>query len=448
MSGSMGCCRGQTEDFRKALGQLQERCDVLHDVLLASGLMKPQEMETRLHRRRFDAARRAHPCIRKESLSDTIANTSVAFHAEAYMHLSTIHMVRSVSQAFRSKFTNRTQAVDRGKLYWWSHAEPNGPTTQLWESYDFTSSTWDTLPCPSNLQQTRRVVGGFGSLYLCGQFCLWHRYDIALKEWYPLPPMPSGRPDCDAAFMQVVGGKLYVSGVALSRVAVAGIERFDPRENVWEVLPRFRCLRVQFAWSVVSGKLYVTGGHIQDTFGLTNLLECYDAEANVWDKLPGTSECSGACAGIGLEGCLYIIGGSRATDESICGRDNAECYCPRMQKWTDLPRMREQRQSPSLDTSRGCLYVSSTGTSIERFDPALGSWEEVRFDHALSAWEAGERRAPVDYLRSSMIFGSVHAFVVPLWEDYRRIARFNSATGRWEDIAIKKGLGAFTINSC
>eukprot|EP00927_Polykrikos_kofoidii_P033858 TRINITY_DN28705_c0_g1_i1.p1 TRINITY_DN28705_c0_g1~~TRINITY_DN28705_c0_g1_i1.p1 ORF type:complete len:457 (+),score=40.44 TRINITY_DN28705_c0_g1_i1:72-1442(+) len=445
-------CGGHREAFDSGLAELQMRCDVLHEVLLASGLMRPQEMEMHLHRRRFDAVRRIHPGDFKQSLSDTVASTNVASDVEKFMHLSTIHTVRSVSQSFRSNFANRTRPVDLGKLYWCSSTEPFGQTSQLWQSYDFSSSKWNTLPCPSDLPRPRYVVGGFGSVYLCGEHSIWHRYDAVADDWHLLPPMPSGRLNCDGASFFVISGNLYVSGVARSRVAVGPMERFDPRKNVWEALPRYTKLQVQFAMSVVSDKLYVCGGGIGGSMGLMSQLECYNAEANVWEQLPGMTSCSGACAAIGLAGSLYVVGGSRLDDTvpfdglsfgKTVGLDIAECYRPSEQVWLALPPLRQRRQSPSLATSRGCLYVSSMASSLECFDPALDRWEEVRLNPALSSWEDAERRASVDFLRGSLIIGSAYVFGEPLGADFRRIVRFNRTTRRWEDIGVKTGIGAF-----
>eukprot|EP00927_Polykrikos_kofoidii_P025913 TRINITY_DN23206_c0_g2_i1.p1 TRINITY_DN23206_c0_g2~~TRINITY_DN23206_c0_g2_i1.p1 ORF type:complete len:461 (+),score=52.32 TRINITY_DN23206_c0_g2_i1:71-1453(+) len=459
MSIPPGTGDGNPVAFHKGLVELQERCDVFHDVLLASGLMGPQELQMRLHRRRFNAIRRRHPCVWQQSLSDTIANTSVAIHVENFMHLSTIHTVRSASTAFRSNFANRTHPVELGKLYWCSSTETSCQTSQqLWQSYDLTSNTWDTLPCPCNLQRPRNVVGGCGSVYLCGQECLWHRYDAALRTWQQLPPMPSGRSDCNGALLEVVCGKLYACGGSEEDgIPVHAMERYDPRENVWEELPRFSDVRVEFAWSVVRDKLYVCGGiHYGDEDPLDpadwpeggrllNQLERYDAEGNVWEQLPGMTTCSGACSAVGLEGCLFVVGGigtelvETSEDDGrpyvdIVDLDAAECFRPKDRTWTALPPMRKGRQSPRLATSRGCLYVW-TASSLERFDPAVGSWEEVAC------------RASAYWLRGSLILGSLYVFGEFLWQDFKRIARFNTVTGSWEEIALKSGLGAFATLS-
>eukprot|EP00927_Polykrikos_kofoidii_P033859 TRINITY_DN28705_c0_g2_i1.p1 TRINITY_DN28705_c0_g2~~TRINITY_DN28705_c0_g2_i1.p1 ORF type:complete len:439 (+),score=40.01 TRINITY_DN28705_c0_g2_i1:86-1402(+) len=425
------------EVSRKSLAELQERYDVLHEVLLASGLMRPHEMETRLHRRRFAAIQRKHPCFCQQSLSDTIAHTSVAFHVESFMHLSTIHTVRSASQAFRSNFANRTHAADLGEVYWCSSIDPTCSTLQLWESYDFTSNKWVKLPCPRDLQRPIKVVGGGGSVYLCEPFGLWCRYDAALKKWQRMAEMPSMRCEMLGALVEVVCGNLYVGGGSDDDgFPICAMERFDPVENVWEELPRFSDLRIHFDWSVISGTIYVCGGVNSWNETPVNQLECYDPQRNVWEQLPGTTACWGRCGVVGLQGCLYAVGGtgwvevSESDTSSPVGIDAAERYCPREQAWTALPPMREKRQSACLAAFRGCLYVSS-GLSLERFDPASGYWEHI------------ECRQSVVLLRGSSIFGATlqHGFFL------KKIVRFNSATKRWEDMAIRDGLGAFVNHS-
>eukprot|EP00927_Polykrikos_kofoidii_P071862 TRINITY_DN68063_c0_g1_i1.p1 TRINITY_DN68063_c0_g1~~TRINITY_DN68063_c0_g1_i1.p1 ORF type:complete len:387 (-),score=32.06 TRINITY_DN68063_c0_g1_i1:60-1220(-) len=382
---------------------------------------------------------RKHPCLWQQSLSDTIAN-SVAFHVEKFMHLSTIHIVRSASQTFRSSFSNRTKVVDLGKLYWCSSTDNGWNTPPRWQSYDLTSKTWVTSTCPCDLQRPNHVVGGCGSVYLCGESCCWHRYDAAFKEWHQLPPMPSRRSDCSGALLEVVCGKLYAGGGCDRSGRIYAMERYDPRENVWEELPRFLC-RIEFDWSVVSGKLYVCGGMGENARSV-NFLECYDGQANVWERLPGLTTCKGPCSVIGLEGCLYVVGGAGWAEIDIDNKssytditlDAFECYHPREQRWTALPPMNYAWRFSSVAASRGCVYVSSWGSCLERFDPALGSWERLVC-----------RRCP-KLIRGSSILGTIDDVVEePCQYDHvpTRIVQFNPATGRWEKVGVRNGLGTF-----
>eukprot|EP00927_Polykrikos_kofoidii_P025914 TRINITY_DN23206_c0_g3_i1.p1 TRINITY_DN23206_c0_g3~~TRINITY_DN23206_c0_g3_i1.p1 ORF type:complete len:463 (+),score=32.90 TRINITY_DN23206_c0_g3_i1:71-1459(+) len=457
MSIPPGTGDGNPVAFHKGLVELQERCDVFHDVLLASGLMGPQELQMRLHRRRFNAIRRRHPCVWQQSLSDTIANTSVAIHVENFMHLSTIHTVRSASTAFRSNFANRTHPVELGKLYWCSSSDlSDGSSERFWQGYDVVSNVWESLPCPSAVQLPRYAVGGCGSVYLCGLECLWYRFDTVTCDWYELPPMPSDRDDPDGALLEVMCGKLYVGGGNEdNNRPVLVMERFDPEQNVWEQLPLLSDMRVEFAWTVVNGSLYVCGGvHYGEqeprdptdwTGGLRPLtkLDAYDSRRDMWEVLPPMRSCSGTCSTASLEGNLYVVGGTglatsiRDDGESrvcVVDLDTAERYSPKDQAWTPLPPMQKGRRNPSLATSRGCLYAWQD-PFLERFDPASGWWELLSPEsHACSP-------------RGSLIPGSLFVFGSANNDPWSgiigAITRFDPATCRWIEVTHSNGLGAF-----
>merc|ERR550532_3272635 len=89
----------QRAGWHAAFTELREANHALLDCLADAGLLSPQTFEARLHRRRFAAARRAHPCKLRSSLADALEPSGTALAAAEFAGLSAARAVEAGSRS-------------------------------------------------------------------------------------------------------------------------------------------------------------------------------------------------------------------------------------------------------------------------------------------------------------------------------------------------------------
>jgi len=140
-----------------------------------------------------------------------------------------------------------------GLLYVCGGQDDNEVVLSSTECFDPRADEWHTLPA---MRYPRSCAGGVamsGSIYICGGFGhlhLWRHlcpvaevYDPEEGAWRQLPPMLHGRGDCH---MVAMGGYIYASDTSAHPFGnEPPMERFNPKDGVWEVLPQtpFDCSR-------------------------------------------------------------------------------------------------------------------------------------------------------------------------------------------------------------
>mmetsp|Transcript_102625 Transcript_102625/g.265354 ORF Transcript_102625/g.265354 Transcript_102625/m.265354 type:complete len:143 (+) Transcript_102625:1-429(+) len=124
------------------------------------------------------------------------------------------------------------------------------------------------------------------------------RYDLKAKKWSTLHAVPRQRFGCAAA---MVSGAIYVLGGHDGEKAVAESERFDPLRGsgCWEPLPAAPTARHGCAAVAANGKLYLLGGEPHKNRSLATA-ECYDPTRRAWSELApvptGRFGCAAAAA--------------------------------------------------------------------------------------------------------------------------------------------------------
>ena len=145
--------------------------------------------------------------------------------------------------------------------------------------------------------------------------------------------------------------------------------------------------------AVVDGKIYIIGGDISTSWGMTAVLEEYDPAADTWTKrsrMPSERHALGAAA---VDGIVYAIGGWGGGDQ----HSTVEAYDPATDKWTKKASMLSKRTglSSSVVAIDEKIYVISglgPGTGIFSivmvYDSATDRWTRkaniptARMDHA------------------------------------------------------------------
>ena len=145
-------------------------------------------------------------------------------------------------------------------------------------------------------------------------------YDPATNTWTARSPMPTSR---NHAYAGVVNGKIYVIGGRIGSGMIGGpnmtgatdidiVEEYDPATNLWSTLKqRMPTPRSGGGAATYDGKIYVSGGEYQSRQMLAafRALERYDPVNDTWEILPSMpSARHGDAAGF-IGNKLHLVSG-------------------------------------------------------------------------------------------------------------------------------------------
>eukprot|EP00929_Paragymnodinium_shiwhaense_P082126 TRINITY_DN43177_c0_g3_i1.p1 TRINITY_DN43177_c0_g3~~TRINITY_DN43177_c0_g3_i1.p1 ORF type:complete len:471 (-),score=102.27 TRINITY_DN43177_c0_g3_i1:251-1663(-) len=212
----------------------------------------------------------------------------------------------------------------------------------------------------------------------------------------------------------------YVIGGGSLECPSTGVEVLNSGNGAWERLPPMSMRRWSPAAIVASGKLYVCGGG--DGRDSLRCVEAFDFAAQRWVPQPNLlAERYGAYGGR-LDGCLVVCGG----EDSQEALRTVETLDPTKDfdsaAWVALPDMFEARASLAGGVVGRVLYVCGgldeqdrPLSSVERFDPVVGSWgfaPAMNFPRASAAatsfrqalWVCGGKTGPDERVSSAECF--------------------------------------------
>lgn len=328
------------------MADLREECAALRDCLCTMGVVSREAYLAQLHRRRFAAARRAHPCPWETSLAMSLQDKGLAALLSTYMGTSARHSLGSASRHLA------------GCMIRSAGMSSTAPTSKLY------------------------AIGGTGGTGVWQQLSTTECYEPEVGAWRTLPPMSQCRANANAS---VVSGCLYVCGGSgwqgPTRQPLRSAERFDPGVGAWEALPDMREGRCSACPAAILGRLYICGGLDGYSEGLTSA-ECYDPVTGTWEVLPSMAEGRyGACSAV-IDDRLHICGGRSREGHAPT---SVECYDPVTRSWLLGPRMDRERFCASAAVLSGCFYVcggqdsdEQVTASVERLGPgARGPWEPL-----------------------------------------------------------------------
>lgn len=108
------------------------------------------------------------------------------------------------------------------------------------------------------------------------------RFELYSENWYECAPLLTGRVGCASVVLTCEDGLEYIfaCGGSDGDGALASVERYDPRENVWVEAPPMNVQRLGHAAVVVKNRLYAIGGF--DGKEPLGTFECFDPEEYKW----------------------------------------------------------------------------------------------------------------------------------------------------------------------
>jgi N-acetylneuraminic acid mutarotase len=132
-----------------------------------------------------------------------------------------------------------------------------------------------------------------------------------------------------------VDGQIYVAGGRPPQGHDFAV--YDPQQDSWTRLPDLPTARNHVAAAAIDGKIYVVGGRFGAGFRseMTNALEVYDPQANVWTAKVPMPTVRGGLNAVAANGCLHVFGGEGANGMFA----QHELYDPALDAWYSLDPM-------------------------------------------------------------------------------------------------------------
>ena len=275
-----------------------------------------------------------------------------------------------------------------GKFYVFGGLGPGWTPQGLVYEYDPDSGRW-TKKQPMALPSHHVAITALdGKLYAFGGFVppesgppawvpinnAWE-YDPGADRWKGLAPMPSKRGSAVAA---AVNGKIYVIGGAAVHPgssepslqparphrSVGTVEEYDPQTDKWAERSSMPTARNHAAIGAVNDKIYVIGGRLGSAFiftaSNTNVVEEYDPATDQWGlvkaKMP--TERSGGAWAV-YKGRIYVAGGEHQDNYLLAAFRSLEAYDPASNSWEELPKMPMPRHGLAGAVVGDRLYLAS-----------------------------------------------------------------------------------------
>eukprot|EP00439_Symbiodinium_sp_Y106_P063320 s2412_g9.t2 len=371
----------------------------LCDCLFRSGVLRRDTFLAALHRRRFEAVRRAHPYPVHSRLADVFRIAELATAVSSFLCLAGTCRLRELSNSSRDASRAAVFGHSDSQAVFVSGCNQN-LTMEKIAHFDPTRHRWSTLDVPKSLSIGSRsfcmptLLGHDGYLYVCGArsddhaMCI-QRFDALKSSWTTLPSAPTPRRGFNNwPAIACMEGHIYVCGGSSDdENFLSGVDCFDPLTFKWESLGAMGTPRAGAAAAALKGHLYVCGGET-GTSGINDFSALDTAErfarASGWESLPPMSEPRGGdangdpnIAACVLGDFLYVRGGREV--------DSMERFNPSAHCWESLPPMRTPRYYAAMVAFNSRVYVcggkddydAEDLDSVEAFNPALGCWEAV-----------------------------------------------------------------------
>ncbi|XP_072304524.1 kelch-like protein 7 [Eucyclogobius newberryi] len=170
------------------------------------------------------------------------------------------------------------------------------------------------------------ILGGHGA-------CPMASYDVLKRKWQ-LSASPMNREFLAACAFD---GKIYTSGGAVGKSAVAVFECLDTKTALWQVKPSMLIPRRGHGSVEANGLIYVCGGTHSNNASTRILSNCevFDPNTEKWTKICGMKEARKNHGLVAVDNRIYAIGGQGATG----GLDSVEYYDIDHNKWHKASKM-------------------------------------------------------------------------------------------------------------
>ena len=217
------------------------------------------------------------------------------------------------------------------------------------EAYDPAANTWTTLPELSEARSDGGVAFADGRLVAVGGESGGQvlksvaALDLATQTWSDLPDMDTARHGMAVAAVEktvyAIGGATGVgdSQVTSSAEALKLAARKAQPASQWRSLPDAPTARLQMAWTVLDGKIWIAGG-MSHGAGLQTV-QSYDPQTGAWQPQPSLPIPLHHATAAAYRDEVVIIGGA---SENIAQASN-KVFALRGGSWVELPNLAHAR---------------------------------------------------------------------------------------------------------
>jgi serine/threonine protein kinase/N-acetylneuraminic acid mutarotase len=232
------------------------------------------------------------------------------------------------------------------------------------EAYDPATNTWTSLPALPQARSDLGVAIADGRLVAVGGLSDGQvlksvaMLDLATQTWAPLPDMQTARHgmavDAVADSVYVVGGSTGVGNGAVTSSAESlklAARKLQPASK-WRTLGDAPTARLQTAWTVLDGKIWIFGGLRMGTELQT--VETYDPRTGAWQTEPSLPIPLHHAAAATYRGEVVVIGG--ASDNIAQGSNKV--FVLRGNSWEELPSLNHARAAPAAAAVGDKLIVT------------------------------------------------------------------------------------------
>ena len=254
--------------------------------------------------------------------------------------------------------------------------------------FDASISKWTTLrQMPEPAHHIMATEHG-GKIYIFGGFTLppkqkmlWKPsagswlYDPATDKYTALAALPRPR---GAGYAVTVGDKIYVIGgvasnptasvseaiplgIAGKQTCVGFVDEYDPVKNIWMPRASMPTPRNHYLAGVVDGKIYALNGRTGSVFvnmaSVTDLVEMYDPERDVWTLVGRAITNRGDVNGAVHGNKLYVTGGEYQTAKVKEAFWAFESYNAVENTWETLPHVNISRHGFAAAFIGNTLHV-------------------------------------------------------------------------------------------
>ncbi|KAK3089299.1 hypothetical protein FSP39_002479 [Pinctada imbricata] len=265
-------------------------------------------------------------------------------------------------------------------------------TLEIVSKYDTFNETWVQMQSLIYPRHHFGICVHKGLIYVAGGehdsmiYDAVERYNPQSNKWYHMANLNHPR---SGLGLVAVTDKLYALGGWIGMELGNTVEEYDPVRNEWRLHAEMPTLRIDMAVVELEGLIYVIGGADRDGGfeSEMSLVESFNPVTKEWEELTSMNE-SRAYPGVAsLGGYIYAVGGYSSVLGDLA---TVEKYCPMKNMWTSLPPMSYSRTAPSVVGVNGLLYImggrhssSMDGIfssscialdSMECYDPKTNTW--------------------------------------------------------------------------
>jgi serine/threonine-protein kinase PknK len=301
------------------------------------------------------------------------------------------------------------------------------------EAYDPAANTWVSLPALAQprsdlgvaiADQRLVAVGGLAAGQVLKSVAV---LDLTTKTWATLPDMGTARHGMAVAAVEksvyAIGGSTEVGDgqvTSSAEVVKLAARKLQPVSQ-WRSLPDAPTARLQQAWTVLEGRIWIFGGLRAGTPLQT--VESYDPQTGVWQTQPPLPVPLHHATAATYRGEVVVIGGA---SENIAQASN-KVFALRGGSWTELPSLGHARAAAAAAVAGDKLVVTG-GQNSKKIVPQT----EI-FDG--KSWkEAADLPTPREHLAA--VSDGTYVYAIGgrfLGSDKNSAAfdRFDPGTGKW-----------------